>query len=330
VGLGSGTALVLWLHGLGILFAAALLGALLLTAAPGASPARWRRLAATVVLVALSYIPCLAMMMGRSGDWGTGWLEWDPARFPGALLDLFGLHRLEESVTPFAARVLMAALLFLGLRTLWRSGDRPLAWALGLLLLFPPFAAALISQAGFPLFLPRTLVAVLVPAYLIAAFALAQLPLKQLTLAAGALGPLFAANLVQVLVRPSLEGWNEAANVLKREMKPGDVIWAYPNDVALPLERALGGSSPIQPIPAAYPALKAEGSRRLGSPAVVTSIANRRDDGQRITRLPAAARYGLSGSTPLCPTPMATSKYSLHRVGSPAGGTNGGRSSFSS
>jgi hypothetical protein len=164
----------------------------------------------------------------------------------------------------------MAALLFLGLRTLWRRGDRPLTCALGLLLLFPPLAAALISQAGFPLFLPRTLVAVLVPAYLIAAFAVAQLPLKQLTLAAGALGLLFAANLVQVLVRPSLEGWNEAANVLKREMKPGDVIWAYPNDVALPLERALGGSSPIQAIPAAYPALKVEGSRRLGSPAVVT------------------------------------------------------------
>jgi hypothetical protein len=53
-------------------------------------------------------------------------------------------------------------------------------------------------------------------------------------------------------------------------MKPGDVIWAYPNDVKLPLERALGAASAITPIPAPYPALTAPGYRRSGSPAVVT------------------------------------------------------------
>jgi uncharacterized membrane protein len=46
-GLGLATAVSLWLHGLGLLHAAALFGALLLTAVPGATPARWKRFVIT-------------------------------------------------------------------------------------------------------------------------------------------------------------------------------------------------------------------------------------------------------------------------------------------
>jgi hypothetical protein len=164
----------------------------------------------------------------------------------------------------------MAVLLFIGIRSLWRSGERPLAGGLALLLLFPPLAAAIISQLGFPLFLPRTLAGVLAPAYLIAALAIAQLPRQRLLLAAGAIALLFAVNLAQTLARPSLEKWDVAAAILEREMKPGNVIWAYPNDVQLPLERALAAHPPIVAIPARYPAVDAAGYRRSGSPAVVT------------------------------------------------------------
>ena len=284
-GLGVATAAVLWLHGLGILFAAALLGALLLTAAPSAAPARWRRLVVTVALTGLAYLPCLMMMAGRTADWTNGWLGWDPAAFPGAMLDLYGLLYLDEPVTPVAARIVFALLLAVGLRAIWRGGDRPMATALGLLLLFPPLAAAAVSQAGIPIFLPRTLVPVLAPAYLIAAFAIAQLPRERMIAASGAVALLFAANLGQTLARPSLEAWDEAAAILKRNMKPGDVIWAYPNDVKLPLERALGAASAITPIPAPYPSLTAPGYRRSGSPAVVTidaSMARRWAAGQAV------------------------------------------------
>ena len=283
-GLGAATVAILWLHGLGILHAAALLGALVLTAAPSASRARWTRLGATVSVVSILYLPCLLMMAGRTGDWSSGWLHWDPIAFPGALLDLYGLHRLDESATPIAARVLMAVLLFIGIRSLWRSGERGAAGGLALLILFPPLAAALISQLGFPLFLPRTLAAVLAPAYLIAAYAIAQLPRQRLVLAAAAVALLFAVNLAQTLARPSLEKWDTAASILEREMKPGDVIWAYPNDVQLPLERALAKRRPIVAVPARYPALSAPGYRRSGSPAVVTIDARMAQDWAKANR----------------------------------------------
>ena len=283
-GLGATTVAVLWLHGLGILYAAALLGALVFTAAHSATRGRRIRLAATVSATAILYLPCLLMMAGRTGDWSSGWLHWDPIAFPGALLDLYGLHRLDESATPIGARVLMAVLLFVGIRSLWRSGERPLAGGLALLLLFPPLAAAIISQLGFPLFLPRTLAGVLAPAYLIAALAIAQLPKPRLALAAGAVALLFAVNLAQTLARPSLEKWDVAAAILEREMKPGDVVWAYPNDVQLPLERALASRPSIVAIPARYPALDAAGYRRSGSPAVVTIDAEMARDWVRKNR----------------------------------------------
>jgi hypothetical protein len=52
-------------------------------------------------------------------------------------------------------------------------------------------------------------------------------------------------------------------------MKPGDVVWVYPNDTALPLGRALRHDIPITSVPAPFPALAAAGTRPAGSPAVV-------------------------------------------------------------
>ena len=269
-GLGASALAVLWLHGLGLLYAAALFSALILTAARSASAGRWLRLGFTAAITGICYLPCLLMMAGRTGDWGSGWLQWDPLGFPGALLDLFGLLRLEESATPVLARILMAVLIFLGLRAIWRSGERSVAWGLVLLIFLPPLAAAAISQLAFPIFLPRTLIGVTAPAYLAAAYGIAQLPARRLALAGGALALIFGVSLAETARRPSLEKWDLAAEVLKREMKPGDVIWTYPNDVQLPLQLALGRPAPIRAIPAAYPALEAPGRRNLGSPAVVT------------------------------------------------------------
>jgi hypothetical protein len=268
-GLGLGTALTLWLHGLGILHAAALLGALILTGIPGGTRERWRRMIVTVGLVGLTYLPCLLMILGRRGDWSSGWVQWDPIRFPGALLDLYGFHQQSEIWTPIAARIVFALLIALGLRCLWRSGDRPLALGFSLLILFPPLAAALISELGDPVFVPRTLVAVLAPAYLVAALGLAQLPRWPAMLLGGTAALILVVNLAETLARPSLEAWDEVAATLKREMAPDDVVWVYPNDAVLALERALGSGAAPQAIPAPFPALHAAGSRPAGSPAVV-------------------------------------------------------------
>ena len=269
LGLGLGTALTLWLHGLGLLHAAALLGALMLTGIPGATRRRLQRMIVTVGLVGLSYLPCLFMILERRGDWSGGWVQWDPIRFPGALLDLYGFHEQTEIWTPIAARIVFALLIALGLRRLWRCGDRPVALGLALLVLFPPLSAALLSELGTPVFVPRTLVAVLAPAYLVAALGLAQMPRRAAMLVGGTAALILAINLAETLARPSLEAWDEVAATLKQEMAPDDVIWVYPNDAAIAVERARGNGAAPQAIPAPFPALHAAGSRPAGSPAVV-------------------------------------------------------------
>ena len=267
--LGAGTLLTLWLHGLGILYAASLLAALLLVAAPGATRERRIRMAACVGAVLLLYLPCVAILAGRSGDWGAGWLRWDVARFPGQMLDLISLHRFDEPATPMLARILIPVLLFLGIRSLFRSGDRDIGRGLLLLILLPPLAAAWISQLIMPVFLPRTLAGVLVPIYLVCAIAIAALPRKQMLAAGGALAAVFLINLVQAVDRPPMERWDRVSTILAREMGPRDTIWVYPNDAILPLRLAAEQPRPLHPIPAPFPALDAPGPRPSGNAGVV-------------------------------------------------------------
>ena len=267
--LGAGTLLTLWFHGLGLLYAASLLGAVLLVAAPGATRERWLRLGACVGAVLILYLPCVAILAGRSGDWGAGWLRWDVARFPGQMLDLISLHRFDEPVTPILARILIPILVFLGIRNLFRSGDRDIGRGLLLLILLPPLAAAWISQLAMPVFLPRTLAGVLVPIYLVCALAIAALPRREMLAAGGALAAVFLVNLVQAVERPPMERWDRLAGILNREMGPRDTIWVYPNDAELPLRLAAGQSRPIHPIPSPFPALGVAGTRPSGNAGVV-------------------------------------------------------------
>lgn len=268
--LGVAASFVLWLHALGVLYAGALFLAVAMSGVQGASRRRTARFLVTGTICAVLYAPCLLMMARRSGDWSNGWLVWRPARFPGDFMNLFGQFQIDEPVSALTATLAMCGLLVVGVRALWPSGERKIGAGIALLLLFPPFAAALISQLLMPVFLPRTLLGVLAPAYLVAAYALARLPLRSLAFAGAVLVASFGANLVQTMFRPAPESWSELAQILKQEMKPGDVIWVYPNDVSLPLSRALGGSKPVIQIPANYPAVHATEYRTSGNPAVLT------------------------------------------------------------
>lgn len=266
---GLAVSFVLWLHALGVLYAAALFLALATTSYSGASKQRATRLLGTGAICAALYAPCLLMMAGRSGDWSNGWLSWQPARFPAQLMNLYGQLKIDEPASALVSTLAMCGLLAIGIRCVWRR-ERSVGLGLATLALFPPLAAAIISQAGIPVFLPRTMLGVLAPAYLLAAYALAQLQPRPLLLATGILVASFGANLIQTMSRPSIESWGELALILKRQMKPGDVIWAYPNDVSLPLSRALGSGPSVKQIPANFPAVHAPGYRTSGNPAVVT------------------------------------------------------------
>jgi hypothetical protein len=268
--LAAGTELGLWAHALGAVYAACLAAVLLPSwLSRPVAPTRLRRGGVTALLIGLLYLPCLLMIASRSGDWGAGWLSWRP----DMLLQLLGLYAVPVEVLTVGSAVAAIVMLLLAKRAIqaavagkgWNA-DR----ALLLLWWGPPLLAALISQFVIPIFLPRTLAASLVPAYLLLASALARVkvPRERFALAA-ALAITLTPSAVQIALRPPTEAWDEVATYLNSHVRPGDEVWLYPNDSALPLRDA--GLTPVtRGIPGDYPAIRFKGPIRAGSPAVVS------------------------------------------------------------
>jgi hypothetical protein len=269
--LAIGTELALWAHGLGALYALCL--GLALAPAWLARPLRARRLIrgmACAVAVALLYLPCLVMMMNRAGDWGTGWLRWEPLM----LLQLLGLYAVPVEVLTVASAVAALVLLLLVKRSI-QHGVSLEGWTAerALLLLWwgPPLVAIAISALFMPVFLPRTLAPTLVPAYLAIAGALARIPSERERFAlTAALVITLLPTSVQVALRPPTEQWDQVAAYLERHVAPADRVWFYPNDSALPLRQAGLSRMATQGVPGDYPAVGFKGPIRAGSPAVVS------------------------------------------------------------
>jgi 4-amino-4-deoxy-L-arabinose transferase-like glycosyltransferase len=285
--LGGGTELVLWAHGLGALYAICLAAAL----APcwlrrPVDGARLIRGLVTASATAAVYLPCLLLILNRAGDWGTGWLTWTPAM----LWQLVGLYAVPVEVLTISSVVAAVILLLLIKRALHGAFDEN-AWdskrALVLLWLGPPLLAVAISQLFLPVFLPRTLAASLIPAYLAIAGALARTParLERFALAAGLVITLLPSTL-QIALRPPTESWDEVSAYLAAHVTPGDAVWVYPNDSALPLRQA-GLAIPAHGIPGDYPAIGIKGPIRAGSPAVVSLTAG---DAEALAARPLAAQ----------------------------------------
>ena len=267
----GGTELALWSHGLGVVYAMCMAGALAPAWLKRADRAGLLRGVACVVAVGILYVPCLAMMMSRAGDWGSGWLSWRP----DMLLQLLGLYAVPWEAMTAASAVVAIAMLLLVKRALQialersgRSADR----ALLILWWGPPLIAAAVSALAMPIFLPRTLVATLIPAYLAYAGAIARTESRTerfgLTAALGIILPVTA---LQVALRPPTEDWKSVAAYLDRNVRPGDQLWLYPNDSALPLrETGCRALRQARGIPGDYPATQFKGPIRAGSPAVVS------------------------------------------------------------
>ena len=269
--LAAGAELGLWAHGLGLLYAFCLAGAL----APAwlKPPFSRDRLVRGIVAASLTgilYLPCLLMIVNRAGDWGGhGWLTWSPVM----TLQLLSLYAVPVEVLTIGSAVAALVMILLakraaqdGLTTVGWTADR----ALLLLWWGPPLIAVVVSQLGMPIFLVRTLAGTLIPAYLALAgvLARAQSPRERLALAAALVITLIPSTL-QVALRPATESWGEVAAYLQRNVRPGDQVWVYPNDSALPLREA-GASGALRGIPGDYPAIGIKGPIRAGSPAVVS------------------------------------------------------------
>jgi mannosyltransferase len=269
----AGTELGLWAHGLGLLYAICL-GAALLPAWLRTAMTRERLVRGLVAAsaIALLYLPCLLMIVRRAGDWGTGWLSWSPSM----LLQLLALYAVPVEVLTISSAVAALAMILLAKRAVQSASVRP-GWtaerAIVLLWFGPPLLAALISQFAMPIFLPRTLAATLVPAYLAMGSALATVEKRgERFFLAAALTITLIPSAIQIAVRPAAEKWDETAAYLKRNVKPGDRLWLYPNDSALPLHEA-GAAMAMHGVPGDYPANQIKGPIRAGSPAVVSVTA---------------------------------------------------------
>lgn len=270
--LGASTELVLWSHGLGFLYASCIGLALL---APCCTQRldreRLIRGATTAAAVAMAYLPCLLMMAGRAGDWRTNWLAWSP----GMLLHLPVLYTVPvEALTvgSAVAALTMALLIKRALHSTYISKGWNAERAMLLLCLGPPMLAALMSALFIPVFLPRTLSATLIPAYLMIAAAAARTsnPSERKLLTA-AICMTLAPTAVAMAMRPAPERWDAVSDYLARNVAAGDEVWLYPSDTALPLESAgLRVPVVVRPLPAPFPTLGVHGPIRAGWPAMVS------------------------------------------------------------
>jgi hypothetical protein len=272
--LGLSTEIVLWAHGLGLIYAACLALALL-PAWLGRPMPRERlvRGAVTAAIVTGAYLPCLLMILSRTHDWGTGWLPWRPLMLL-QLLDIYSVPMVAITVGTGIATIIIVLLAFRAMGSAIKAHGWNSERALILLWLGPPLMAALVSQFVVPVFLARALSATIVPAYIAMGAALARTEgRRERMLLAGALAATLIPTVIQIASRPAPEPWDQVSTFVSRHATAADQVWLYPNDSVHPLNAAGLTSANVHGIPRDYPAIGFKGPIRAGSPAVVSLTA---------------------------------------------------------
>jgi mannosyltransferase len=272
-------AMMCWLHNLGPLYVAALgLGLLCLI---GPINLLTRHLKAFVIghlLVFLIALPSLLIMLNQLPTWtDSTWLQFHWSSVPRQIQILFGIPG------PFGlfATVLLA---ILGIIACGRANMR-VAGALIIIAFAPIALALLLSSFVTPVFLPRTLVACTVP--LVILWGLGGGGSKQAVIGWFTTAMLVGFNAQQtyrVEHLPPMQNWYGAIRWLMPQFKPGDQLYAYPNQGALPLRfalRDLNTKVPVRQIPGEIPARDPQGWYPTGSrgvqslfPARLAEIAN--------------------------------------------------------
>lgn len=249
-------ALMLWLHNLGTLYAAALgLSALLLIARRSLSRTDWLWLIGGHAIAGLLWLPALAILIDQAPTWiSSTWLTFDPVLLPRRLASLYASVSLHGQI----AAALLAILGVIALSRL-PEGKRT-AGALLILALLPVALSVLISATVAPVFIVRTMTAVAAPTVLLLAAAFAAhgwwrwaalVPLAVLVWTFGSID-------VRARQMGPMQDWYAALDWLAPRFRPGDVVYAYPNEGALPFDRAVRDRNlamPSRAIPAPIPAL---------------------------------------------------------------------------
>ena len=252
---------MLWLHNLGPLYALSLtlaLITLLLGRGHRSGDLVW--LAAAHILVGALYLPGLAILRDQAPTWVSHtWLRFKLDRG-------FFDHLTTLYAAPDWPGFAVFLLLGLALVLLFRSvrGAR-LGGALIILALLPVLLATAISLTITPVFITRTMTPVAAPAMLLLGLGAAGwLGTGRILGLGGAL--ILGAPMLVTDIRARLNGpmqdWYGTLAWLAPRFQPGDQIFAYPNEGALPLGYALrdkGLQFPIRPIPTAVPSFDVAG-----------------------------------------------------------------------
>lgn len=251
------TALMLWLHNLGPLYAAALGLALLCVAdVRTMRKADWLWVAGGGVIVIAIWLPALFILLDQAPMWVKAtWLKFSTASLGRRATTMYSGHGDEMRAAAFLLAI------FGGL-TLWRAPRGRAALAALLILAIVPVALSLILSATIaPIFIVRTMTPLAIPALLLMGLGTGW--------NRGRFGWLVPVAAFAVLVASQVgadiaarehprRDWYRTMAWLKPRFQRGDQVFAYPNEGALPFDRAVrdyGLDMPSRPIPTEIPSL---------------------------------------------------------------------------
>lgn len=253
--LASGT-LMLWLHNLGPLYAAAMgLALLCVVDVRTMRRADWLWFVGGHLLAIALWLPALFILLDQAPEWVRAtWLKYSSADIARRATYMFTGGRDDF-------RVAAAILALCGGALLWRARRRGLLAALLILALLPVTVSVLISATIAPVFIIRTMTALAMPAMLLMGLGIGWSWQRWgwLVPAAALVWLVVAQAQADIRARAILKrDWYRTMEWLAPRFRPGDVVFAYPNEGALPFDRAArdyGLAMPSRPIPTAVPSL---------------------------------------------------------------------------
>ncbi len=264
-------ALMLWLHALGALFGFALgLALLAVVLRKGLTRVDWAWLVAGEAIVAIVYAPAFLIALRQSRTWAKStWLQFDPHTVPSTLGFIY------VTWNQWAGIIAILGALAGVLALVRRPTGARAALALLSLALVPTSLSLLLSVVKTPVFLDRTLSPVAMPAFLLMAAVFGPALRWRLVAAPLAFFTSLSALSVDrfILREPPDQDWYATTDWLAARIGPRDIVWAYPNEGALPLSQALldqGRSAPVRQIPGPVPYFGPLGEHVTGSRGTVS------------------------------------------------------------
>jgi mannosyltransferase len=245
LGLALSAGLTLWLHNTGVFAAfgiwSGMIAALLLTPSGQARRTQITSVGLAGLGALVAWSPFLPMLLRQSAALAglSYWVTFKPANVKAAWTVICGAPTLHYPA---------ALLTVLGFAWLWRRA-RPHFWLLGCVLALPILALAAYSFFVKPLFLSRLFLWLGPLGMLLAALGIARLPPRGRMPALAAM-LILSAYAVLGFYRSQTEDWRGMLAQLRRDVQPGDLVLALPNEVQMPVAYYMADGPAVHYLPA--------------------------------------------------------------------------------